>query len=101
MRRAIDERMVTVLVLFDFSKAFDWVCHGKLLGKLRKLNFSKSAILWFKNYLEGRKQAIHDTDGCISAWRDSKYGVPQGSVQGPLLFSLCLHDFNEIMNSMK
>lgn len=58
MRGAIDKRMVTVMVLFDFSKAFDRVCYDRLLHKLRKLNFSKSVIHWFGAYLKGRKQAV-------------------------------------------
>ena len=98
MREAVDKRMVTLVVLFDFSKAFDRVCHGRLLDKLRRLKFSKPVIQWFRAYLEGRKQAVRDGNGNTSSWCQLSCGVPQGSVLGPLLFSLYLSDFREIID---
>ncbi|CAL1671726.1 unnamed protein product [Lasius platythorax] len=97
MREAVDKRMVTVMVLFDFSKAFDRVCHGRLLDKLRRLKFSKPVIQWFRAYLRGRKQAVRDSNGNTSSWCQLSCGVPQGSVLGPLLFSLYLSDFREVI----
>ena len=46
VRRAVDLGQVTILVLFDFSEAFDTVCHSRLLIKLRALGFSNTALSW-------------------------------------------------------
>ena len=59
IRMAIDKKKVTLLLLlFDFSKAFDTVSPSKLLRKLRQLGFSRSALLWIKSYLQGRSQMV-------------------------------------------
>ena len=65
----IDQRRVTILVLFDFSKAFNTVSHCHLLTKLKKLNFSDSALSWLFSYLSGRSQSIVDGTGlCLDWW---------------------------------
>ena len=50
VRMAIDRKKVTLLLLFDFSKAFDTISPTKLLSKLRQLGFSRMALLWIKSY---------------------------------------------------
>jgi hypothetical protein len=78
---------ITVLVLFDLTKAFDCVNHDVLISKLKHINFSESALRWIKSNLYHRKQrVIRDNDK--SEWCDVNCGVPQGSVLGPLLYSL-------------
>ena len=54
----IDKKKVTLLLLFDFNKAFDTVSPYKLLRKLRQLGFSRSALLRIKSYLQGRSQMV-------------------------------------------
>ena len=49
---------VTILVLFDFSKAFDTVSHSKLFIKLRGLGFSDIVLSWVHSYLTGRSQPV-------------------------------------------
>ncbi|XP_046621098.1 uncharacterized protein LOC124305566 [Neodiprion virginianus] len=67
VERAIDNRMMTLIVLFDFRKAFDTVCHAKLLDKLKALNCSASVVEWFKSYLSDRRQAVKGSDGDLSS----------------------------------
>ena len=78
---------VTIMVLLDYSKAFDSVIHPILLAILRYLNFSESSLKWFEAYLNIRKQSVLGEEK-NSSWSHTPLGVPQGSILGPLLYSL-------------
>lgn len=60
IRQAADNKKVTVLIFFDFSKAFDRVQHGILLSKLKKMDFSSSVLSWIVFYLTDKTQAVRD-----------------------------------------
>jgi len=102
IRRAADMRMVTVVVFFDFTKAFDYVNHSILIDKLRTLGFSCSALRWLCSHLHVRSQVVRDPiTRLTSSERLIASGVPQGSVLGPLLFALYLSDFGSALSHCK
>ena len=90
-RKALDEHKVAGAVLTDLSKAFDCIPHDLLIAKLHAYGFGKSSLKFILTYLTERTQRTK-VDGIYSSERKLKYGVPQGSILGPLLFNLFLND---------
>ena len=89
---AADRGMITILGFLDLSAAFDCVDHQILMTRLeRTFGISCSALVWIKSYLEGRTQRVR-YNGVILAPAELSCGVPQGSVLGPLYFSLYTAD---------
>ena len=75
----------------DLSAAFDTINHSILLQRLqREINTTGTALDWFKSYLSDRFNFVHVND--VSSERTTVHdGVPQGSVLGPILFTLYMH----------
>jgi hypothetical protein len=91
LRNALDDGDDAMVVMLDFTKAFDTVDHALLLFKLTYYGFDDKLILLIKNYLTNRTIKVKVNDA-ISHSKTINIGVPQGSVLGPLLFIIFIND---------
>jgi len=96
---AVDSGDLSVLALLDLSAAFDTVDHDILLLRL-KTSFGLDGVVcsWFRSYLTGRVQCVR-RGSSVSASVVLQYGVPQGSVLGPLLFILYTAELIRLIES--
>ncbi|KAL0819933.1 hypothetical protein ABMA28_007935 [Loxostege sticticalis] len=89
---AQDQGRVSMLLLLDFSRAFDSINIPLLLAKMRYYGFEDSAVEWFRSYLTNRSQFVElgQADGGKLQSRTQLVtrGVPQGSILGPILYIL-------------
>uniref|UniRef100_A0A3P9D8J8 Reverse transcriptase domain-containing protein n=1 Tax=Maylandia zebra TaxID=106582 RepID=A0A3P9D8J8_9CICH len=94
---ASDSGLISVLVLLDLSAAFDTVDHNILLERLEHaVGITSTALQWFVSYLSNRLQFVH-VNGESSSHTEVNYGVPQGSVLGPILFTLYMLPLGSII----
>ena len=87
----LDNDKVSGMVLIDYRKAFDMVDHELLLKKLEVYGIVNHELQWCQSYLLNRKQVVR-LGGKMSSEVVMKYGVPQGSILGPLFFILFIND---------
>ena len=83
-------------VMIDLSKAFDSINHQVLLQKLNKYGVHGVEFQWFTMYLHQRRQRVL-ISGVSSDWNYVHTGVPQGTILGPLLFTIFVNDLPQVV----
>ena len=97
IKKALDRKNGTALVMIDLSAAFDTIDHHILLHRLcHRYGVSGAALKWIESYLTDKGQRV-----CLNDEYSPRFvlstGVPQGSVLGPLLFSLYIQPIGDII----
>ena len=94
----LDQRKSIDLLILDFSKAFDTVPHRRLLLKLNHYGITGKTNKWIEACLRHRQQRVF-LDGTASTDSHVLFGVPQGTVFGPLMFLLYVNDVGDKISS--
>ena len=96
---AVDKHHEAVLVLLDFSAAFDTIDHHTILQRLQaRYGIVGTPLKWFESYLRGRAQTV-DIGGVLSDSLTLEEGVPQGSVFGPSIFTMYTAPLGDVITS--
>ena len=97
-RQCLDNGGVSGALLANLSKAFDCILHDLLIAKLEAYGFDYNSLQTLQSYLSNRKQRTK-INGAFSKYCEILFGVPQGSILGPLLLNIYICDmFYDIYN---
>jgi endonuclease/exonuclease/phosphatase family metal-dependent hydrolase len=86
------------VIYLDFRKAFDSVPHRRLLSKLKAYGISGTLLKWIENFLHERVQKVR-VGSAHSSETEVLSGIPQGSILGPILFTVFINDLPHDLNA--
>ena len=95
-KSATDNKKSFGALLTDLSKAFDCLSHELLIAKLNAYGFNMSALRFVHSYLKSSMQRTK-INSEYTYWEEIMFGVPQGSILGPLLFNIFLCDLFSLL----
>ena len=86
------------VIYLDFKKAFDSVPHERLLNKVSSYGIQGNILTWIRSFLSNRVQRVR-VGGAISPTEQVVSGIPQGSILGPILFTIFINDLPDSIES--
>ena len=94
-----DEGNAVDIIYLDFKKAFDSVPHQRLLVKIKSYGISGNLYNWITDFLTGRSQRVR-VENDFSNHAQVLSGIPQGSILGPILFTIFINDISDGIESV-